>query len=80
MHSKHEIQEERENRNKELVKKALASRCKHNMIFEYCAMCNEVKYHKTVCFPIEITDRDTNKPKRIFIKREVERVYYHRYR
>ena len=55
-------------------------RCKHNMIFEYCGLCQEIKTFKNICFPIEIIDDKTNKPKTIWLNREVERVHYQRYR
>ena len=55
-------------------------RCKHNMIFEYCGLCQEIKTIKNVRFPIEITDDVTGKLKTIWLDREVERVRYQRYR
>ena len=62
------------------VKKALESRCKHNMILEYCGVCQRVNYKKEISFPIEIIDKDTGKPKTIFMRTEVDRYYVQRYR
>ena len=55
-------------------------RCLHNMVFEYCGVCQEIKTVKNVRFPIEITDDVTGKLKTIWLKREVERVSYLSYR
>ena len=55
-------------------------RCKHNMVFEYCGLCQEIKTIKEIRFPIEITDDTTGKLKTIWLNREVERVHYQRYR
>ena len=55
-------------------------RCIHNMVFEYCGVCQEVKTTKEIRFPIEITDDVTGKLKTIWLNREVEQVHYHRYR
>ena len=62
------------------VKVANSERCKHGMLFEYCATCQEVEYYKIIKFPIEVVDDKTNKPKTIWLEREVRRVRYHRYR
>ena len=55
-------------------------RCVHNMVFEYCGVCQKVKTIEEVRFPIEIIDDKTNRPTTIWLKREVERVSYNRYR
>ena len=61
-------------------KVANQERCIHNMVFEYCAVCQKVKTVKEIRFPIEITDDITGKLKTIWLNREVEQVHYQRYR
>ncbi len=75
-----EIQEERDNRNKHLVNEALKKRCKHGMVFEYCATCNKITYLKKIQFPITVKDDITGEDKRIWLKREVEKVRYRTWR
>ena len=55
-------------------------RCKHNMIFEYCGMCQAQEYTEEVKFPITVVDDVMGKPKTIWLRREVKRVEYYRYR
>jgi len=58
----------------------LDEQCIHGMTFEYCGLCQKRTYITEVKFPIEVKDDETGKPKQIWLKREVERVYYKRYR
>jgi hypothetical protein len=55
-------------------------RCKHGMIFEYCALCNEIKIPREYKVPIDIVDKETGDEKRIFIRGITEDVYYYHYR
>ena len=75
-----ERQEIRDYKNSVEVEKALQSRCKHGMIFEYCAVCNRVNYKKTIRIPITVKDKETGEDKNILWKREVDRFYIQRWR
>jgi len=66
--------------NERVTKVYNGERCKHGMIFEYCATCQEYKVNDEVRFPIEITDKVTGELKTIWLEREVTRVYYRQYR
>jgi hypothetical protein len=62
-------------------------RCKHGMIFELCAHCQQVDYQTTCWIPLPITDKNGNividkngQPKKRFIERPITRTIYRRYR
>ena len=40
-------------------------RCKHGMIFEYCAYCNEFKVIREYKFPVTVIDEDAGKAKEV---------------
>jgi len=68
-------------RQKENCRKiATKERCKHGMIWEYCAVCQARPYIEEVRFPIEILDNVTGCKKTIFMRTEVQRVRYETYR
>ena len=58
----------------------LDAKCKHGMTFEFCALCQKRTTIVPIKFPIEILDDETGEPKTIWLKREVERIHYKRYR
>lgn len=62
-------------------------RCKHNMVFEYCGVCQEASHIDDIQFPVVLKDED-GEPKldrdgaerKIWLRREVKRTSYYRYR
>ena len=55
-------------------------RCKHGMIFEYCAHCNVFIIPREYKVPIEIIDDDTGDDKTIFIRGIALDKHYYKYR
>lgn len=76
------------NEDEVLEKVAKRERCKHGMIFEYCAYCQQMAYQEETRFPIHMRNQETGeylytmsgKPRLMWLDREVTRIEYMRYR
>jgi hypothetical protein len=61
------------------IKVAKGERCKHGMIFEYCASCQEYLIPREYKVPIDIID-DDGEDKTIFMRGITMDKYYQTYR
>jgi hypothetical protein len=62
-------------------KRVLAEeRCKHGMIYEYCAKCQSVEIPREYKFPLEGYNEETGEEYTAWIRGITTDVYYHHYR
>ena len=59
----------------------LRQRCRHNMIVEYCGVCQKVEYLHEYGFPVDKKDKETGKKiGTYFLKGKTKHVKYRSYR
>lgn len=64
----------------EKQKAFMAARCKHNMIREFCGVCNKYEWFEDVNFPMFEKQDDGTKKLKSFGKTQVKRIGYKSWR